>query len=210
MPREKKLTWEKADSEIIQKLKDIQARGGKIVLLSSTVISPSAESIIAEFQKAYPSTLHVTYDTASCSSMLQANDRTFGVKAIPTYRFDKADLIVSFDADFLGTWISPVEFTEQYASGRKLKDNKDTMNRHIQFESGMSITGSNADERVAVKPSDEWPMLSALLKNISGQAVSSSSPFSEEMKKLAGELKNYRGRSLVISGSSRCQYPGSG
>ena len=51
----KEVTWEKADTEVIQKLKDIKARGGKIVLLTSTVISPSAENIILEFQKAYPS-----------------------------------------------------------------------------------------------------------------------------------------------------------
>jgi Fe-S-cluster-containing dehydrogenase component/anaerobic selenocysteine-containing dehydrogenase len=198
----KETSWEKVDSEIIQKLKDIQARGGKIVLLSSTVISPVAENSILEFQKAYPSAIHITYDTASCSSILLANERTFGVKAIPAYQFDKAAVIVSFDADFLGTWISPVEFTEQYASSRKLKDNKDTMNRHIQFESGMSITGSNADERIPIKPSEEGPMLSALLKSVTGKTTSSSAPFQEEMQKLATELKSFQGRSLVISGSA--------
>ena len=52
----KEATWEKADAEINEKLKDIQAKGGKIVLLTSTVISPSAENIICEFLKAYPST----------------------------------------------------------------------------------------------------------------------------------------------------------
>ncbi len=197
----KETTWEKADAEIIDKLKDIQAKGGKIVLLTSTVISPTAENIILEFQKAYPSALHVTYDTASCSSILQANERTFGIKALPSYAFDKAEFIVSFDADFLGTWISPVEFTEQYASGRKLKDNKDSMNRHVQFEAGMSITGSNADERIPIRPSEEWPMLVQLLKSINGEAVSPSAPYQEEMQKLASDLKNYRGKSLVISGS---------
>jgi len=197
----KEISWEKADTEISRKLRDIQARGGKIVLLTSTLISPSAENIILEFQQAFPAAMHVTYDTASCSSILQAHERSFGIKALPSYRFDKAGMIVSFDADFLGTWISPVEFTEQYVSARKLKDNKDSMSRHIQFEAGMSITGSNADERIPIKPSDEWPMLSALLKSITGTAASSSAPFREEMQKLAAELKNHNGRSLVISGS---------
>jgi len=197
----KEISWEKADTEISRKLRDIQARGGKIVLLTSTVISPSAENIILEFQQAFPAAMHVTYDTASCSSILQAHERSFGIRALPSYRFDKAGMIVSFDADFLGTWISPVEFTEQYVSARKLKDNKDSMSRHIQFEAGMSITGSNADERIPIKPSDEWPMLSALLKSITGTAASSSAPFREEMQKLAAELKNHHGRSLVISGS---------
>ena len=80
------------------------------------------------------------------------------------------------------------------------------MNRHIQFEAGMSITGSNADERIPIKPSEEWPMISALLKSITGEAVASSVPYQDEMQKLASELKNYRGRSLVISGSDDIRY----
>jgi len=197
----KEVTWEKADADIQGKLREIQGKGGKIVLLSSTVISPTAENIIREFLKVYPAASHVTYDTVSSSSILLAHEETFGVKVLPSYQFDKADLIVSFGADFLGTWIAPVQFTEQYASARKLKDNKGNMNRHIQFETGMSITGSNADERFPIKPSEEWTLLAGLLQSITGKTVGGAIQVTDSIKKLADELNKSRGRSLVVSGS---------
>jgi molybdopterin-containing oxidoreductase family iron-sulfur binding subunit len=51
--------------------------------------------------------------------MLQANEATYGKRAIPSYRFDNAKVIVSIGADFLGTWLSPIEFSKQYRKGQK-------------------------------------------------------------------------------------------
>jgi molybdopterin-containing oxidoreductase family iron-sulfur binding subunit len=198
----KEISWESADEAIRTNLNEIQSRGGKIILLTSTIISPTADSIIREFLKVYPSAGHVTYDTVSCSAILQAHEQLFGVKALPGYRFDKADLIVSFDADFLGTWISPVEFTAQYASARKLENNQGTMNRHIQFEAGMSMTGSNADVRYPIKPSEEKALLIGLLNAIGGKNAGESEMMPDLILKLAGELNASRSKSLVVSGSN--------
>ena len=49
---------------------------------------------------------------------LDALALTHGVRLLPRYHFDRADVIVSFDADFLGTWVSPVEHTRGYVSRR--------------------------------------------------------------------------------------------
>jgi Fe-S-cluster-containing dehydrogenase component/anaerobic selenocysteine-containing dehydrogenase len=198
----KEISWESADSEIKEKLTDIKARGGRIVLLTSTVISPSAGNIINDFLSAYPSAAHVTYDTVSSTGILQAHELTFGIKAIPAYRFDQTELIVSFGADFLGTWISPVEFTAKYAASRKLKDNRDTMTRHIHFETGMSITGTNADLRFPIKPSEEKTLLIELLNLINAKDQESITAISDPILKTGTELKQFRGKSLVISGSN--------
>ena len=56
------------------------------------------------------------------SGMLQANEASYGVRSIPSYHFDNAKVIVSLGADFLGTWLSPVEFARQYAKGRKIDE----------------------------------------------------------------------------------------
>ncbi len=197
----KEISWESADEGIMTRLKEIQTRGGKIILLTSTIISPAAESIIGEFFKAYPSASHITYDTVSCSGILQAHEELFGINALPGYRFDKADLIVSFDADFLGTWISPVEFTAQYATVRKL-DDRGNMNRHIQYETGLSLTGSNADVRYPMKPSEEKALLIGLLNAIGGKVAGESDRIPDHILKLAAELNACRSKSLVISGSN--------
>jgi molybdopterin-containing oxidoreductase family iron-sulfur binding subunit len=73
----------------------------------------------------------------------EANKRAFGKAVVPSFNFEKAKVIVSFGADFLGTWISPVEFTKGWSKNRKAEEKK--MSRHMHFESNLSITGSNAD-----------------------------------------------------------------
>jgi MoCo/4Fe-4S cofactor protein with predicted Tat translocation signal len=135
-------SWDKADSEIKSKL------SGTIRILSSTIISPSCKGVIANFKSKYPSAKHVTYDAVSYYALAQANG---GV--IPTFYFDKANAIVSFGSDFLVNWISPVEHAWQYAQGRKLDNGKKTLSRHVQFETTLSLTGSNADLRIPLKPS---------------------------------------------------------
>jgi molybdopterin-containing oxidoreductase family iron-sulfur binding subunit len=198
----KEIPWEAADAEISTGLKDIQSKGGRIVILTATVISPVAEKIIHDFLSTYPSARHITYDTASCSAMLQANERSFGVKALPAYRFDAAELVVSFGADFLGTWISPVEFTEKYSRRRKMKDSTDSLIRHIHFETGMSITGTNADERYSMKPSEEPVLLAALWRLLNGQDAGSAGSLQETIAGVSRELIASNGKSLVISGSN--------
>jgi len=198
----KEVSWETADSEITAGFKEISARGGRIVLLTSSIISPAAANAINGFLNTFPGTGHITCDTASCSGMLLANELGFGIRALPSYYFDKAELIVSFGADFLGTWISPVEFTTRYAAARKLKDKQADISRHIQFETGMSLTGSNADERYPIKPSEEKALLAALLASLTGTESSGTTAASGPVAKLSGELLSKRGKSLVVCGSN--------
>ncbi len=104
------------------------------------------------------------YDAVSCSAMLEANEKCFGKAVIPDYHFQNAGFVVSFNADFLGTWVSPVHFIPRYVSRRKLDNGEKEMLRHIQFESGMSLTGSNADKRTRIKPSEEIILLADLIQ----------------------------------------------
>src|SRR5690606_11538938 len=90
-----------ADKEIVSALKAAK----NIRIVSKTIISPSTKQIIEDFKVAYPSTKLVQYDPISLSGLRKANK---GI--IPSYRFDKAKAIVSFNADFLSSWLSPVEF----------------------------------------------------------------------------------------------------
>ena len=187
-------SWKKADEAIVSQLDEIQARGGKIRILSSTVLSPSTKQAIKDFTAKYPATKQVTYDAVSYSGMLKANEQMFGKKALPSYRFDAAELIVSVGADFLGTWISPVEYASQYAAGRKVSKENKKMSRHVQVESFLSLTGSNADKRIVVKPSE---LASALLTIY--QVVQGNKP-EGEVPRIAYELLAAKGKSLVVCG----------
>ena len=201
-------TWPQLDQYVKGELNKIQAGGKKIRIISSTINSPSTKGVISEFIAQYPNASHVQVDAVSYTGMIKANENSFGIAALPRYRFDKADLIVSFGADFLGSWISPIEHNRQYASNRNnvsLKNKK--MSRHIQFEAGMTMTGTNADTRIPLKPSEQGVALLNLYTALGGAIVGGkplvNNPNAEKAVILvAKELLAAKGRSVVISGSN--------
>jgi len=98
-------TYEQLDRMIGDAMKGLN--GASVVFLSSTIVSPTSKEIIDNFLKKNNGT-HVQYDCVSYSGMLQANESSFGKRAIPSYNFENAKVIVSLGADFLGTWLAPV------------------------------------------------------------------------------------------------------
>ncbi len=201
----KKSEWDLVDKKIINLLNTLSAQNRQVVLLTPTIISPATKEIIDTFIKKYPVTRHIQYDSISYSGMLEANRFVFGKQVLPSYQFDKANLVVSFGADFLGTWLSPVEFTKQYVTKRKLDEGQKTMLKHIHLEGGMSLTGSNADERIVIKPSQEKIILANLFKQIlkakTGRVINVA-PCSFDVMSMAKTLVKNSGGSLLISGSN--------
>jgi len=200
--------WSEIDAFVIKELAAIKAAGKNIRLVTSSINSPSTLAVIADFIKQYPTAKHVTYDAVSYTGIIQANQNSFGKAVIPHYNFDKADVIVSFGADFLGTWISGEEFTRQYVSNRNNKSlESKKMSRHIQFESGMSLTGTNADNRLAIKPSEEGIAIINLYNAISGTTLPGSKKLSSKAAEnaitiAAKELVAAKGKALVVAGSN--------
>ena len=204
----KPLDWAGLDSEIMGALNP----NAQIRLVTNTILSPTTKKAIEEFVAKYPNAKVVTYDPVSSAALLAANEQSMGRREIPSYRFDRANVIVSFDADFLGTWISPVEYASQYAKRRTIEDVKRaSLSRHIQVESSMSLTGSNADNRILVKPSEQGAAVAALYNEIAratgGEVVASAPQLKDaakaaKIKVVAQELLSNQRNSLVVSGSN--------
>ena len=197
------ITWEKADEEVAAALSRL--KGSKVVLLSSTIISPSTREIIRKFTEKQGNTEWVQYDPVSASGILQANQKSFGPAFIPDYQFGKAKVVVSFGADFLGSWLSTVEYTKGYTAARSLQDGRKEMLRHYQFEAGMTLSGSNADVRFPIKPSEEGAVVLALYNEIAkakGGQVLSGVQSSVDIGELAKDLLENEKQSIVISGSN--------
>ncbi|MEI7629174.1 MAG: TAT-variant-translocated molybdopterin oxidoreductase, partial [Bacteroidota bacterium] len=195
----KEVTFEAADMSIADAIKGATGT----VILTSTITSPTTKEVIAQFLAKFPGSRHVTYDAVSFSGILQANELTFGKKAIPSYMFQNAKAIVSLGADFLGTWLSPVEFAKQYANGKKINEKNPEMSKHIHFESVASLTGSNADEKFLHRPSETAAIAAALLSAVKGSEVSiSDKKLKEGIEKAAKALNANKGAALVVSGSN--------
>lgn len=201
-------TWADLDKFVKGELNKVQASGKKIRVVASSLNSPSAKAVVADFTAKYPTAKLVQYDPVSYTGILKANENSFGKAVLPKYNFDKADLIVSFAADFLGTWISGEEFTSQYVTNRNHKSlEKGKMSRHFQFEAGMSLTGTNADTRIALKLSEEGPALIALYNAITGASLAGAglpdnTTADKAIKLVAKELVQNKGKALVVAGSN--------
>jgi molybdopterin-containing oxidoreductase family iron-sulfur binding subunit len=180
----KPASWTEVDAAIRSRLN----RDTSVRYLSGTITSPTRQAAIDRFLAQFHNARHVMYDALSASAILDAHQQTHGTRLLPHYRFDRADVIVSFDADFLGTWISPVEFAHDYASRRLPPDRS----WHAQFEARMSLTGTKADHRVRTAPGEIYERLLGLVHEIE-----SDRPAGDEV---AQRLLRSRGRSLVVCG----------
>ena len=202
----KAMSWNDIDEAVGSQL----TSGSRIRIVANTIISPSTKKAVSAFLAAYPNASLVMYDPNSSAALLEANEQCFGEAIIPDYHFDKADVIVSFEADFLGTWISGEEYAHKYVANRKIKDvHNAKMSHHIQVESYMSLTGSNADNRILVKPSQVGAAIVALFNEVAGLTgntkVNGPALSGEQVakfRKIAQELVEHKGASLVVSGSN--------
>lgn len=197
---EYELAWATADSEILEKLNQFQANGRRMALVTPTLLSPATRQVIKDFQAKFPTLEVVAWDAVSYSAIRKAYQKTHNLNVIPDYRFDKAEIIVSFSADFLGTWLAPSVFAGRYSKTRKLNQDNPAMSHHVQFEANYSLTGANADERIPVKPSDEFKILLALYNELDPGSISAPSVDFFNVKALAARLKSNPGKCIVVSG----------
>ena len=196
-------TFDKSLTEELQGAKNVR-------VLTGSIISPSANAILKDFTKGASEvegeevndmmTNVISYDAISYSGILEANKESFNKWAVPAYNFDKAKTIVSVGADFMANWLDTQTYITDYAEARK-PENK-WMSKHFQFEASMSLSGSNADVRTPVKPSEYGAILTGILKAIGGNVNAVETKYDHQIAAAAKALKATKGASIVISGSN--------
>jgi molybdopterin-containing oxidoreductase family iron-sulfur binding subunit len=196
-------TWAALDGAVTGAIDGLRTRG-KLRVLTGTIHSPSTLAWIERLIMSCADARHVAYDALSAAAALDAHARTHGVRALPELDFSAARVIASFDADFLGTWIAPVQFAAQYAARRGTGAAR---SRHWQFESRLSLTGSRADERVRIAPHEQRAALERLCAALAAKAGETlaaqdalDARVAQAIDRLAGELWSARGESLVVCG----------
>ncbi|RYF85310.1 MAG: [Fe-S]-binding protein [Chitinophagaceae bacterium] len=190
-------TFDQVDQQVASAM--IGLGGAPVVLLTGTIVSPSTKQVIRDFLGRVPNSRHVQYDAVSYSGLNSA----YGGR-IPAHNFDKADVVVSLGADFLTTWLAPVEFARAYSSKRKINEKAVAMSKHYQFESHLSPTGASADERYTHRPSETGAVALALLSALGGggTAPSLNPDLTKAVQKAAADLKAHNGRAIVVCGSN--------
>ena len=164
--------WGPIDQRVILGLKRARDSGGRVVVLTGTVASPSTRALIRDFLAAFPAADHVAYDGISNDAVARANEATYGERVLPRYRLDKADVLVTLGADPLGSFLSTVEQGRDFAKRRRPESG--SMSRVIAVESVLTLTGTNADKRVRVRPDQLYPFAMALADHLGARVPTAS------------------------------------
>ncbi|MFQ5745386.1 MAG: molybdopterin dinucleotide binding domain-containing protein, partial [Acidobacteriota bacterium] len=104
------------------------------------------------------------YEPFETAPMRAANRICFGIEGVWRLRLERARTILSLGADFLETWLSPLEQARGYAEARRYHNGE--MGRHVQLEPRLSLTGANADQWLPIRPGSEYALAMGLLHQI--------------------------------------------
>lgn len=200
----KDATWDDVNKAITNELASVS---GNVRVLSNSIISPSTQAVINEFGAKFGEEKfkHVVYNAISYSGIIEANSESFNKAVVPTYNFAKAKTIVSVGADFMGNWLDALQYVNDYSQTRK-PDN-DWMSKHYQFEANMSMSGSNADVRVPVKPSEYGAVVAGIYNKVvealgSSKVNAAKTKHEDKIAAAAKSLLAAKGESIVVCGSN--------
>jgi len=145
------ITWEDAETMLADRIRALSQSGDadRLYLFTDGNVS-SLDNLFDTWMDAIGSSNRVTYESFDVEPLREANRLTFGQAEIPRYDLDQADLIISFGAGFLETWISPVQYARMFSSSQSFRDGR--KGRFVHLSPRLSLTGTNADEWVGVRP----------------------------------------------------------
>jgi Fe-S-cluster-containing dehydrogenase component/anaerobic selenocysteine-containing dehydrogenase len=155
---EQKHPWEEALARISAQL----TGGGKVAVLSSLQTGALAE-VMHSFARAFGSERVAMYEAFSYEPLKAAHQQLFNLPLVPSYYLERSDFIISFAADFLETWISPVSFAAGFAKMHAFQVGA-PMNRMAYVGPRLSLTAANADDFLLVPPGYERVVAASMLK----------------------------------------------
>jgi len=200
-------TWGDCVNAMQKALQDQEPlQGAGLRLLTETVTSPSLTDQIQTLLKQYPKARWHQYEPLARANEVAGSTLAFGEVLETQYRLEKADVIVSLDADFLSTGPGHLRHARAFAEGRNLIEGKRRMNRLYVIEPGPTITGASADHRLPMRASDIEHFTRELANEVGvkgGKGVQNSSDATHWARTLAKDLRSHRGASVVIAGDSQ-------
>ena len=179
-------------------------KGAGLRILTEPITSPSLSELVATVLQDYPQARWHQYDPVASDGGRLGLRQATGSASHAIYHLDKADVVVSLDADFLGVGPSMVRYTRDFADRRRVTDDAKQMNRLYVIESSPTLTGAKAEHRLPIRSSDIEGFARSLAAGLGaggGQAAAATSPLAEKwLAAIAKDLQDHRGRSVVMAG----------
>jgi molybdopterin-containing oxidoreductase family iron-sulfur binding subunit len=150
---DKPTDWAAAENSLVQAL--TKARGGNkaVLFVTGAVVSPTQMALINELKSAWPNLHHVAWEAVAPLPGVRVSNTRYGNYVMPNFRFNRADVILSLQSDFLNSGESPPKWIRDFASRRAISNPSEAISRLWVLEGPMTLTGSNADRRLQVRPS---------------------------------------------------------
>jgi molybdopterin-containing oxidoreductase family iron-sulfur binding subunit len=176
-------------------------RGAGLRILTETVISPTLAHQLKELLSKFPEARWHQYEPISRSNVLAGAGLAFGRPLNVVYRIERADRIVSLDADLFSELPGGVRYAREFARRRR----GDRMNRLYVIESAPTVTGAKADHRLALGAGQIEGFARALAARLGAlpQSESWPAPHQDWIEAVAKDLESHRGSSVVIAGQNQ-------
>ncbi len=167
----KESDWATIDNKIIDELNNCVKNNLEIAILSDVVKSPTQVKLFNNFISKYPVTKLYFYNLYSNLSYYNALKNLFGINYKPKFLFNKAKIVVSVGSDFLGKEDNLIENINLFTETRNV-DNINNFSRLYSIEGNLSLTGTNADYRFAINPSDYNEFLLSIINELAKKGYS--------------------------------------
>ncbi|MBX7220520.1 MAG: TAT-variant-translocated molybdopterin oxidoreductase [Blastocatellia bacterium] len=178
-------------------------QGAGIRILTENVTSPTIGWQFQQIQKDFPQAKWHQYEPANRDHFYEGMKVAFGSYTDAVYQFDKADVVLALEADFLTTGAGAVRYTRDFMSKRKIREGKKEMNRLYVAESMPSSTGAVSDHRLPLKSSDIETVARAVAAQLGvnvGSAPVLEATLSKWVEAAVKDLKAHKGACLVVAG----------
>jgi len=219
------IDWDGALQRLSAKVRESQGKG--IVFLTGAEVSTFGD-LVDEWMKQVGGR-RMSYEPFGFEALRAGNRLAFGTASLPAYDFANAKYLISFGADFLDSWLSPVEFQNGFSRSHAFDAGRPaSMAKFVFVGPRLSLTGMNADQWIAARPGTEGTLalamanvivrqrlahvpadagrLSALLDRHAPRAVAESIGIeAEAIVRLASEFANSKG-GLAVAGGMATQY----
>ncbi len=201
----KQSKWADFLTALATALKDQESnQGAGLRIVTGTVTSPTLTGQLNALLKKYPSAKWVQFEPINRDNVYQGSQIAFGRILEPHYRFDKAEVILSLDSDFLRTPAGGVRYTRDFTEGRRVRNNQTKMNRLYAVEGTPTMTGAMADHRLPqrVNQIESFARELAVQLGVKVEPVSgiAHSVPAKWLNALVKDLQQHRGSSLIIAG----------
>jgi MoCo/4Fe-4S cofactor protein with predicted Tat translocation signal len=193
---------------------DFTANGGQgLAVVSETFASPTLERLVDRFRERFPKAVWATYEPINDESASQGAVQALGQAYDAEYHYDRAAVILALDSDFLLTDPESVRSAGEFAETRRVRGEHGTMSRLWAVESAQTLTGSNADHRLRLRPGQIAGFLGRLASELQSQGLRVNAPagaFSAVegadagwVRALAQDLLAHRGAGILVVGSGQ-------